>query len=289
LFIIFIIGGKYTYKASYDMMTNVFSIIFDTTLKTTSESLIIPSAYTYIATWKNPFVYWGIIYLYNITVLPFSLIIYFLTLHKFYIKKMELNFLERLTMICFGFFGLVVTLAIFVDFLGLSIGSNLQYRVIVYFIPFSIVVIVLFSNKFFKIAKWSTFFSAVKLILCIIFLTGSLIYITGDPYFSNNWRFTDNNEKTSILWLEGVKYEQNNIWTGDAIAGPRIQFVSRLFNKDSWKTDYYSTNEINSQYFIMSPILIDHLSENLLPIPNLFSSNKIYSNDRNYLIYFKGS
>jgi hypothetical protein len=222
-------------------------------------------------------------------VLPFSLIIYLLTLYKFYIKKVELDFLERLTSICFGFFGLLVFIAIFIDFLGLQIGSNLQLRFAVFFIPFSIVVIVLFSNKIFKIRKWSMFFSAIKIILCIIFLIGSLIYITEDSYFSNSWKFTDNNEKTSILWLNDNRIDSYTMWLGEANpSGSRIYFVSRLFETNLLKLQKasFEVSDISSQYLIESPIIISHSLENSWAIPNYNEYNKICSVSTNYAVYF---
>jgi len=289
MFVIFIIGGKYTYNVSYDMMTNVFSIIYGTALKTTSESLIIPVAYTYISTWKNPFVYWGIIYLYNITILPFSLIIYFVTLYKYYFKKRALDFLERFTLVCFSLFGLLVLAAIFIDLLGLQIGSNLQLRLIVFIIPFCIVLIVLFSKISLKIANISVFLSATKLLLCLIFLLGALIYITGDPYFSNSWRFTDNNEKISILWINDNRIDSFKIWLGEASpSGSRIFFVSRLFemNLSKLQTTIFDASYISSQYLIESNILTSHSFEISSVIPTYYRYNKIFSITPNNAVYF---
>ncbi len=281
IFAIFVIQLATSIYLHPTMFNNGMYLV-DTVLSVSSSSIEIPVAYTYIAgAWKFPLLYWGVIVLYNITILPLSLILFAYMLYYYFVKAHSLSTAEKTVMSAFGIWGLLVVVAILVDFIGAGgIGSNLQLRITTLIIPFSLLLIGYSIN--FKRPAWiSTLFNGkyVVMFLCI-FMIGSLLYVTADPLVSNSWRYSSNYEKNALFWIDGQLEQPATIWEGDAfITGSRLSGVYSLLKPiSSTKNLNFTSASMDPEYYLDSPIILEHYDDLNLSMPSFYRNHLIYVN-----------
>lgn len=266
----------------YPLMFNNGVFLFDTVLSVSSSPVAIPTAYTYVAdAWKSPLLYWGVIVLYNITILPLSLILFIYMLYYYFIKKCSFSTAEKTVMSVFGVWGLLVVVAILVDFIGAGgIGSNLQLRITTLIIPFSLLLIG-YSIDLKKPSWISTLVSSkYGVIFLCIFMVGSLLYVTADPLVSNSWRYSSNYEKNALFWLDGQLEQPTTIWEGDVfVMESRLSEVYRLFKpiSSTKKLDFISAS-MDPEYYLDSSIISEHYSDFNLAMPYPQRDRLIYAN-----------
>lgn len=280
IFIIFVIQLAVSIYLHPTMFKNSMYLL-DTVLSISSSPIVIPVAYTYVAdAWKFPLLYWTVIVLYNITILPLSLVIFIYMLYHSFIKKCPFSIAEKTVMSVFGIWGLLVVVAILVDFIGAGgIGSNLQLRITTLIIPFSLLLIG-YSIALRRPPWISTLFNSrhVLVFLCI-FLVGSLLYITADPLVSNSWRYSSNYEKNALFWLDAYLEQPTTIWGGDAfVTGSRLSGVYALFKpiQSEAKLEFVPASA-DPMYYLNSPIISAHYNDLNLTMPNI-RGNLIYVN-----------
>ena len=256
--------------------------LLDTVLSVSSSDIAVPMAYTYVAdAWKFPLLYWTVIVLYNITVLPLSLVLFMYMLYYYFVKRCPLSTEEKTITSVFGIWGLLTVVAILVDLIGAGgIGSNLQLRITTLIIPFSLLLIGYSITL--KRPTWiSTLFKSkyVVLFLCI-FMVGSLLYITADPLVSNSWRYSSNYEKNALLWLDDQLKQPATIWEGDAfVTGSRLSGVYSLFKPILSETKLdFAPASMDLKYYLDSSIISEHYSDLDLAMPYFQSDNLIYAN-----------
>lgn len=256
--------------------------LLDTVLSVSSSDIAVPMAYTYVAdAWKFPLLYWTVIVLYNITVLPLSLVLFMYMLYYYFVKRCPLSTKEKTITSVFGIWGLLTVVAILVDLIGAGgIGSNLQLRITTLIIPFSLLLIG-YSITLNRPTWVSTLFKSkyVVLFLCI-FMVGSLLYITADPLVSNSWRYSSNYEKNALLWLDDQLKQPATIWEGDAfVTGSRLSGVYSLFKPILSETKLdFAPASMDLKYYLDSPIISEHYSDLDLAMPYFQSDNLIYAN-----------
>ncbi len=132
-----------------------------------------------------------------------------------WVKLPELS-TERLFLLAlYGSFGFVLALAVPIDFLNLSAGTNLQVRMYTYFVLLAAPVFALALGRLGRVRR-----PAVRALvsgslgaLCCVFGVLSLLKATLDPMVSNRWlfyhpaevqaaRFWDERHEHNLLWLD---------------------------------------------------------------------------------------
>jgi len=289
VWIISIIIMVYTYPVMFDFVNYLVKSIIST--KPSSFVSSVPSTYSYVAeAWKNPIIYWFGIVLYNITILPLSLLLFCYMMYLLTIKKIKFKLQDLTILSTFGIIGLMVFCTILIDAAGAyGLAANFQLRATLIIIPFSILVIGLFITTHNKNVISIFLTSKYIFVLLTIFLIGSFVYVTADPNFSNSWRFSNNYEKNSIFWLDGHIKESVKIWQGDTfVTGSRIKDLYTLLTPITSKTKLIFTPFSNDlQYYMSSSIIIDHYNDLHLQIPVNLRDNLIYSNGGAKLFAFK--
>jgi hypothetical protein len=266
----------------HSMMFHNGVYLLDTVLSVSSSDVAVPMAYTYVMdAWKFPLLYWTVIALYNITILPLSLILFIYVLYHYLVKRCPLSTEEKTVTSVFGIWGLLTVVAILVDLIGAGgIGSNLQLRITTLIIPFSLLLIG-YSITLNRPTWVSTLFKSkyVVLFLCI-FMVGSLLYITADPLVSNSWRYSTNYEKNALFWLDDKLEQPTTIWRGDAfVTGSRLSGVYSLFKPISSEAKLdFVPESTDPKYYLDSPIISDHYNDLDLIIPYFQSDSLIYAN-----------
>lgn len=279
VWIISIIIMVYTYPTMFFWIKYLLKSVISTH---PSSFLSIPSTYSYVTgAWKNPIIYWFGIVLYNITILPLSLILFFYMAFVLIIKKIKYKFQELVILLTFGFVGLLIFTTVLIDAAGAyGLFNNFQLRSTFIIIPFSILIISLFITTHNKNIVSFFFTSKYIFILLSIFLIGSFIYVTADPMFSNSWRFSNNYEKQSIFWLDKHIQESAETWEGDAfVTGSRIADLYHLLTPiTANKKIKFKPFSNNLQYYIYSSIIIHHFIDLNFQVPINPKNNLIYSN-----------
>lgn len=281
IFIIFVLQFAISIYL-HPMMFNNGVYLFDTVLSVSSSNIAVPTAYTYVAgAWKFPLLYWTVIVLYNITILPLSLVLFMYMLYYYFVKRYPLSTVEKTVTSVFGIWGLLTVVAILVDLIGAGgLGSNLQLRITTLIIPFSLLLIG--YSIALKRPTWiSILFSSkcVAIFLCI-FMVGSLLYITADPLLSNSWRYSSNYEKNALFWLDDQLEQSATIWEGDAfVTGSRLSGVYSLFKPiSSEKKLVFAPASMDIKYYLDSPIISEHYHDLNLAMPYFQRDNMIYAN-----------
>lgn len=281
IFLICLFVTIYTHPIMFNTVVHVLKTVIS--LSSSLSSMSTPTAYTYVASaWKSPLFYWTTIVLYNITILPLSLILFTNSLYNYFVKKSPISTVEMAVISVFGILGFLVVVAILVDLIGAGgIGSNLQLRITNIIIPFSILLIgyYIHSNSFSCISK--LFKSKYIIILLIIFTIGSLFYITADPLVSNSWRYFNSDEKNALLWLDGQLDRETIVWEGDAfVTGSRYSGTYSLFMPiRSDRKLVFAPASMNPKYYLSSKITSDHYRDQKVSEPSFYKFDNIYSND----------
>ena len=119
---------------------------------------------------------------------------------------------ERLfTLGLYGAFAFVLALAIPIDFLNLSAGSNLQVRMYTYFALFAAPLLALGMGWLARLPRARTVLPSLFGILFIVFAGLSLLKATLDPVVSNRWLFYHPAEvQAAHFW--GVRHSQSSLW-----------------------------------------------------------------------------
>ncbi|UUX92234.1 hypothetical protein [Methanoplanus endosymbiosus] len=290
MFIILSFVSIYTHPVMFSMSMHVLDTIIS--IGSSLSSISTPVAYTYVTSaWKSPLLYWTVIVIYNITILPLSLISFTYLLYNIFIKKNPIS-TEKISMIAvFGIMGLLVVVSIIIDFIGAGgIGSNLQLRITTLIIPFSIVIIGFHSQLDPVSLIHKIFYNNSVIFIFLLFIIGSMLYITADPLVSNSWRYTNSNEINSMYWLENQLDEQMTVWEGDNIVtGSRYAMAYDLFMPfSSDRKLIFVPASMEPKYYLISKITSDHYADSEISIASLKYFDLIFENgDSKYFTIFK--
>ncbi len=279
IWIISLLVMVYLYPRMFDGIIYIIKQIYHSN---PSTYMTIPQTYSYVdMAWKNPLIYWLVIALYNITILPLSLLIFVYLFFSYFSQSIIYKFKELAIIGIFGILGAIISFTIIIDAAGAyGLGANFQLRTTFLIIPFSILLIGIYIGKkpqgiICKLIKSPIFF--IFLGICLI---GSYIYITADPNFSNSWRFFNTYEKNSIFWLDNNIDQSVLVWEGDAfVTGSRLADIYQLFRSNiSKKKIYFHKFSENLDFFILSNIIFNHYEDLSQKIPDLNKFGIIFSN-----------
>ena len=231
---------------------------------------------TIITNWRNPHIY-RLISLFRYILMFGSFIMWILLTVKTLknLEKQSLSFLLLLAL--YGAFGIQLAIAMPIDFIGLSVGSNLQVRLYNYFVILAAPTFALglyhFTQNNNK-AKKFIIKGALRILLPIVTVF-CLLKLTLDPSISNNWFFYQPSEIAAIhFWDNGYKYRL--LWTG---ANNRLDNAYNMeqLNKGENIIDGYTVDP-QVAHALSSTIIKLNNKAYSFPTPTLWSENRPYDN-----------
>lgn len=127
--------------------------------------------------------------------------------------RLEQITIERLFLLgLYGAFGFILALAIPIDFLNLSAGSNLQVRMYTYFVLLATPMLAFGLERLTRVRlPLRVFLTSLMGLFFVLFGGLSLLKATLDPTVSNRWLFYHPAEvQAAQFW--GLRHSQNILW-----------------------------------------------------------------------------
>ncbi|WFN37402.1 hypothetical protein L1994_03145 [Methanomicrobium antiquum] len=276
----------YIYSPMLEMSLWTFQNIGDDLFIFSFDEIQTPSAYTYVTdAWKSPILYWSVIALYQITILPLSIVLFVSIIINIFIKNIKQERSLLLSLLIFAILGIIVVFSIIVDLIGAGgVGTNLQLRTTQFIIPFSILIIGIYISHFNKsIYEFMLCnYNIIIIFLILLFSIGSLLYITGEPLVSNSWRFTDNYEKNTLFWLDNSLKNQHNVWEADKfVTGSRLKFTYYYIKPYfEFKKISFVSNSLTPEYYVDSDIISSHYNDIGIKTFKFDEKQLIYNNGK---------
>lgn len=234
-----------------------------------------------VASWTNPKTY-QLISSFRWTMFAISFVTWLVLLVRFF-RKPDRPPLNQILMIAFyGGFGFQLALAIPVDLVGLSAGSNLQVRLYTYFSLFAVPLMVLGIAKALGVlAKWvpPVVLASSLTMVAVFFASVSVLKATLDPMVSNQWFFYQDAELLAIEFWD-TRQTFDRIWIGPTT---RALYPYRaLKGEDSVSGNVFRRSPDFDLAFqshaLFSPVIYSEAIIYRVPVPGVVLENRVYDN-----------
>lgn len=224
-------------------------------------------------------------------ILLISFIVWFVGAYG-YLRKRTINRDEmpRLFLwLLYPTFALQLVLGVIADRTN-AVGSNLQVRL---FTPLMLTAVPLVAIGLRSILQVKVFRGVVRGIATVIIACGisgfsilSMIKVTNDPIFSNNWIFSTSPEQYAILWT--LEHNANafdpDMWTGvDIRLNTFVSMYDPEISSENYKVGL--APPIGTRYFIVSDFEQELWKRRSLGLLFLKEDNMIYDNGEVQIYY----